>query len=123
MDNSSLLLPKVCNFSHFLGISNTLHRKKIVVISTFIIILNKVCIRSLRSLRSGLSVLGSGGWSFEAESYFCFMYLKEKSCAIELYQCVHMGVHDLLGAAVVAGRRVAKREIQVSVSSQPKYKG
>ena len=51
------------------------------------------------------------------------MYLKENSCAIELYQCVHTGVHDLLGAAVVAGRRVAKREIQVSVSSQPKYKG
>ena len=31
-----------------------------------------------RTLRSGLSALGSGGRSFEEGSHLCFMYLKKK---------------------------------------------
>ena len=36
---------------------------------------DKVC---LRTLRSGLSALGSGGRSFEEGSHLCFMYFKKK---------------------------------------------
>ena len=37
-----------------------------------------------RTLRSGLSTLGSGGRSFEEGSHLCFMYLKIK---IKIEQC------------------------------------
>ena len=38
-----------------------------------------------RSLRSGLSELGSGGWRFE--SHLCFTYLKEKVKSFVRYEC------------------------------------
>ena len=47
-----------------------------------------------RSLRSGLSALGSGGRRFEEGSHFCFMYLKK--VYYEGIQVISVRAHDLL---------------------------
>ena len=50
-----------------------------------------------RSLRSGLSALGSGGWRFEEDSHLCFTYLKNKSVWYEGNRVVSVRV--LLGGS------------------------
>ena len=63
---------------------------------------DKVC---SRTLRSGLSALGSGSRSFEEGSHLCFMYLKRKKRKIE--QC-----HKLLlvsGGGLVLTRSYSER--------------
>ena len=56
-----------------------------------------------RSLRSGLSALGSGGRRFEEGSHLCFTYLKQNMLWYEGIHVisVHAGVHDLLGGSSV----------------------
>ena len=56
-----------------------------------------------RSLRSGLSALGSGGRRFEEGSHLCFTYLKKKLKKKKKKICMYVrtGVPDLLGGSSV----------------------
>ena len=54
-----------------------------------------------RSLRSGLSALGSGGRRFEEGSHLCFTYLKKKKKKNKISTYVRKGVPDLLGGSSV----------------------
>ena len=58
-----------------------------------------------RTLRSGLSALGSGSQSFEEGSHLCFMYLKKKEKKVE--QCHKLLV--VLGGGLAPTRSYSER--------------
>ena len=60
-----------------------------------------------RTLRSGLSTLGSGGWSFEEGSHLCFMYLKKEGKKIE--QCYKLLLVYMLGGDLALTRSYSER--------------
>ena len=76
----SLSLQKVRNFAHFLGIFKYRIHHEILNLfeySLFALSASTDKVRP-RSLRCGLSALGSGGRSFEEDSHLYFTYLKKK---------------------------------------------
>ena len=61
-----------------------------------------------RTLRSGLSALGSGGRSFEEGSHLCFMYLKNKiKIKYKIEQCHKLLL--VLGGDLVLTRSYSER--------------
>ena len=75
----SLSLPKVRNFAHFFSTFKypVCHEINVEIIYIFIGCMSASTDKLRpRSLRSGLSALGSGGRHFEEGSHLCFAYLK-----------------------------------------------